>query len=103
MRPRHWEWVTTSDAILGQFEYGAEAFLVKFSPTVAGPGALLYGTYLGAGGFHVATGVALAPDGSIFTGGYTSDALNGVGSVLGAAYQPGFNGGFSDGFVATVK
>ena len=94
---------TTRDAILGQFEYGAEAFLVKFSPTVAGPGALLYGTYIGAGGFHVATGVALAPDGSIFIGGYTTDALNGIGPVLGAGYQPGFNGGFSDGFVAAVK
>jgi hypothetical protein len=70
---------------------------------VAGQGALLYGTYIGAGGFHVATGVAIAPDGSIFTGGYTTDALDGLGPALGAAYQVGFNGGFSDGFVATVK
>jgi hypothetical protein len=93
----------TRDAILGQFEYGAEAFLVKFNPAVAGPGALLYGTYIGAGGFHVATGVALAPDGSMFTAGYTTDALDGIGPVLPAAYQSGFNGGFSDGFVATVK
>ena len=93
----------TRDAILGQFEYGAEAFLLKFDPTVAGPGGLLYGTYIGAGGFHVATGLAIAPDGSIFTGGYTTDALDGIGPVLGSAYQPGFNGGFSDGFVATVK
>jgi hypothetical protein len=93
----------TRDAILGAFENGAEAFVLKFNPTVAGPGALLYGTYIGAGGFHVATGVAIAPDGSIFTGGYTTDALDGVGPALGAAYQVGFNGGFSDGFVATVK
>jgi Beta-propeller repeat len=93
----------TPDAIVGQFGYGAEAFLVKLNPSVAGPGALLYGTYLGAGGFHVATGLALAPNGSMFTGGYTTDALEGIGPVLPAAYQPGFDGGFSDGFVATVK
>jgi Beta-propeller repeat len=93
----------TRDALLGRFEYGAEAFLLKFNPAVAGQGALLYGTYIGAGGFHVATGVAIAPDGSIFTGGYTTDALDGLGPALGAAYQVGFNGGFSDGFVATVK
>jgi hypothetical protein len=93
----------TRDAMLGHFENGAEAFLLKLNPAVAGPGALLYGTYIGAGGFHVATGVALAPDGSMFTGGYTTDALDGVGPALGAAYQPGFSGGFSDGFVVTVK
>jgi hypothetical protein len=94
---------TTSDALLGNFENGAEAFLVKFNPAVAGPGALVYGTYIGGGGFHVATGVAIAPDGSMFTGGYTTDALDGIGPALGAAYQAGFSGGFSDGFVATVK
>jgi len=93
----------TADAMEPQFGNGAEAFLVKFNPAVAGPGALLYGTYIGAGGFHVATGVALAPDGSMYTGGYTTDALDGIGPVLGAAYQPGFNGGFSDGFVVSVK
>ena len=43
------------------------------------------------------------PDGSMFTGGYTTDSLDGIGPALGAAYQAGFNGGFSDGFVATVK
>jgi hypothetical protein len=93
----------TADAMQPHFGNGAEAFLVKFNPTVAGAGALLYGTYIGAGGFHVATGVAVAPDGSMYTGGYTTDALDGIGPALGAAYQPGFNGGFSDGFVVSVK
>lgn len=93
----------THDAIQNQFGNGTEVFLVKFNPAVAGPGALLYGTYVGAGGFHVATGVAVAPDGSMYTGGYTTDALDGIAPVLGAAYQPGFNGGFSDGFVVAIK
>ena len=93
----------TADALQPQFGNGAEAFLVKFNPAVTGAAALLYGTYIGAGGFHVSTGVAVAPDGSMYTGGYTTDALDGIAPVRDAAYQPGFNGGFTDGFVVSVK
>lgn len=93
----------TPDAGLAQYGGGIEAFLVKFNPAVAGLGALEYGSYFGTTGFHVATGMAVAPDGSMFIGGYTTDALFGVGNGLNYAYQPGYFGGFSDGFVVAVK
>ncbi len=93
----------TPDAALSQWGNGIEAFLVKFDPTVAGSAALKYGTYLGTGGFHVATGVAVTPSGAMLIGGYTTDALFGVGNGLNAGYQTGYAGGYSDGFVAAVK
>lgn len=93
----------TPDAGLAQYGGGIEAFLVKFNPTVAGPGALEYGSYFGTTGFHVATGMAVASDGSMFIGGYTTDALFGVGNAINNAYQPGYYGGYSDGFVIAVK
>jgi hypothetical protein len=93
----------TPDAGLAQYGGGIEAFLVKFNPAAAGPGALEYGSYFGTGGFHVATGVAVAPNGSMFIGGYTTDALFGVGNGLNSAYQTGYFGGYSDGFVIAVR
>ncbi|MBV9503371.1 MAG: SBBP repeat-containing protein [Acidobacteriia bacterium] len=93
----------SSDAALGQFGSGIEAFLVKLNPSVTGAGALAYGSYFGGEGFHVATGLAVAADGSIFVGGYTTDALRGTFSVLGNGFQSGFAGGYSDGFVLALK
>ncbi|MBV9744534.1 MAG: SBBP repeat-containing protein [Acidobacteriia bacterium] len=93
----------TRDAAQNQLSGGIEAFLVKFNPAVAGRGALEYGTYFGSGGFHVATGVAVAPDGTMMIGGYTTDALSGVGQAIASAYQGGFAGGYADSFVAALK
>jgi Beta-propeller repeat len=93
----------TSDAALSQWGNGVEAFLVIINPAVAGSGALEYGTYFGTGGFHVATGVAVTASGSILIGGYTTDALFGVGNAINAAYQSGFAGGYSDGFVIALQ
>lgn len=93
----------TPDAGESTFGDGVEGFLVKFNPTVAGSGALEYGSYFGTTGFHVATGIAVGPDGSMFIGGYTTDALFGVGTGLNNGYQQGFGGGYSDSFVIAVK
>jgi hypothetical protein len=93
----------SSDAAQSQWRDGVEAFLVKFNPAVAGGGALEYGTYFGGGGFHVATGVAVSPAGAMLIGGYTTDQLSGLGSAINTAYQGGFGGGYSDGFVAAVQ
>jgi hypothetical protein len=89
----------TSNAIQSQFGLGVEAFLVKLDPSVAGKGALLYGSYFGTTGTHVANGVAIAPDGTIFLGGYTTDSLQ----TTGSAYQGSYGGGSTDGFVLAVK
>ena len=93
----------TPDAGESQYLGGTEAFLVEFNPTVAGAGALEYGSYFGGGGIHVATGVAVAPNGTMLIGGYTTDALSGVGKSIEGAYQQGFGGGISDGFVIAVQ
>jgi hypothetical protein len=93
----------TPDAAQAQWGDGVEAFLVKFNPTVAGSAALEYGTYFGGGGFHVATGIAVPASGAMLIGGYTTDALFGVGNGINAAYQNGFAGGYSDGFVVAVQ
>ncbi len=93
----------TSNAAQSQWGNGVEAFLVKFNPAVAGGGALEYGTYFGGGGFHVATGVAVSPNGAMLIGGYTTDDLTGLGNALSAAYQGGYAGGYSDAFVVAVQ
>jgi hypothetical protein len=93
----------TSNAAQSHWGDGVEAFLVKFNPAVSGAGALEYGTYFGADGFHVATGVAVSPNGAMLIGGYTTDHLTGLGNAISAAYQGGFAGGYSDGFVVAVQ
>jgi hypothetical protein len=93
----------TSNAAQPQWGDGVEAFLVKFDPAVAGSGALEYGTFFGGSGFHVATGVAVSPNGAMLIGGYTTDNLTGVGAGIPAAYQGGFGGGYSDAFVVAVQ
>jgi Beta-propeller repeat len=93
----------TSNAAQSQWGDGIEAFLVKFNPAVAGSGALEYGTYFGSDGFHVATGVAVSPNGAMLIGGYTTDHLTGLGNGISAAYQGGFAGGYSDAFVIAVQ
>ena len=70
---------------------------MKFNPAVSGLGGLLFSTYLGGVGTHVGLGLALAPNGSLFFGGYTTPDWN-----LGGA-QNVYNGGASDGFVAVLK
>ncbi|HLK50787.1 MAG TPA: SBBP repeat-containing protein [Bryobacteraceae bacterium] len=87
----------TKDAIQAQFGNGADTFLVKLNPGVAGKGALLYGTFLGGVGTHVGQGLALTPTGSLFLAGYTTPDWQLTGA------QNIYNGGASDGFVAVVK
>ena len=87
----------TKDAVQTQYGNGIEAFLVKLNPAVAGKGALLYGTYMGGPGTHVGSSLALAPNGSVIVGGYTTADL----TLPGA--QNIYNGGASDGFVAVLK
>lgn len=87
----------TKDAMQPQFGNGAEAFVVKLNPAVAGKGALVYGTYIGGPGTHVGQSLALAPDGSVFLGGYTTPDWQ-----LPASLNI-YNGGGSDGFAAVLK
>jgi len=90
---------TSRDAVQQNFGSGIEAFLVKFDPAVAGPGALRYGSYFGSTGVHVANALAVGPDGSMYLAGYTTDQIQATDS----AYQNQFGGGYTDGFAMAVK
>src|SRR5581483_3576686 len=87
----------TPDAQQGKYGNGIEAFLAKINPAVAGRAGLLYATYLGGPGTHVGKSLALAPNGSVFVAGYTTQDL-----TLPAPLNI-YNGGASDGFVAVFK
>jgi hypothetical protein len=87
------------DAVQSLFGVGIEAFVVKLDPAVSGPGALQYGSYFGSTGIHVASALAVAPDGGIYLAGYTTAELQ----ATDTAYQNTFGGGYTDGFVIAVK
>jgi hypothetical protein len=85
----------TSDALVKSWGGGTEAFIIKLSPS----GALGFSSYLGASGQHVGYGAAVANDGTMYVGGVTSiqDIF-----VSANAYQGGYGGGLSDGFLIVV-
>ena len=89
----------TGDAAQMEYGGGVDVFVTKLSPATPGPGALQYSTYLGTTGVQVGMGLALAPDGGIYVGGYTT----GTTPTLAGAAQPVFTGGQYDGFVAVLK
>jgi hypothetical protein len=89
----------SSNAIQSQYGGGIDGFLVQLNPSVAGKSALLYGSYFGGSGMVVPTGLAIAPNGNVFLGGYTTDSL----PVTGSAWQGSFGGGYTAGFVMAVQ
>jgi hypothetical protein len=78
---------------------GTDLFVAKLKPGTPGPAGLQFATYLGATNVYVPTGMALAPDGTIYVAGY-----GGIGLPSSAnARQGGFAGGASDGFLMVVS
>ena len=88
---------TTPDAPQPQYGDGIDVFVAKLKPGTPGRSGLQFSTFLGGTGIHVATGVALGPDGEVFAGGYTSLGM----PAAGAAAQAYF-GGVTDGFLLTL-
>lgn len=89
------DYPVTGDAALGQYGNGVEIFLTKLQPGKAGADGLQYSTYFGDLGIHVATGLAVGPDGTIYVAGYSTTGLYTTGSAAQGAY----GGGSSDGFL----
>jgi hypothetical protein len=88
----------TNDAEQITWGNGINAFVLKFDTSVPGPGALLYGSYFGGAGNHVANGVAIGPNGEIYVGGYTTGRFE----LSDFPYSGKFAGGYTDGFVLAL-
>jgi hypothetical protein len=70
----------TYDAPQPQFGNGVEVFVAKIQPGTPGLGGLEFSTYLGTTGIHVAKGIAVASNGTVYVAGYTNLGLPAVGA-----------------------
>ncbi len=76
---------------------GTDLFITKLQPGAAGQTGLLFSTYFGGTGVYVGNGIAVGPDGAVYTAGYATVGLP------SSSNGNGFAGGLSDGFVIVVK
>lgn len=76
---------------------GTDLFITEIQPGTAGQTGLLFSTYFGTTGVFVGNGIAVGPDGSVYTAGY------GTLGLPSSAGGNGFDGGVSDGFVIVLK
>ena len=80
---------------------GINLFIARINPTLAGTSGLDYSTYIGLDNTMVGCCVAVGPDGSLYTGGYTEGYL-----PLLPGYTPlqaNYGGGFSDDFILVLS
>jgi hypothetical protein len=92
---------TTANALQPLYGGGANAFVTKLDPAIAGAPGLLYSTYLGGGSLTIGYGVSASNDGLIYVGGFTRERKL---AVTDNSYQPSAPGvtGSSDGFVTVI-
>jgi hypothetical protein len=90
----------TTDALQSTNPGGIEVFVSKFDPTQSGDASLVYSTYLGAIGVHVGYALVLDADGNAYVGGLTGPHNI---TTTGSAFQNGYGGGLSDGFVVVLR
>jgi hypothetical protein len=83
----------TFDAPQLQFGNGTEVFVAKIKPGTPGLAGLQFSTYLGTYGVHVATSIAVAPNGTVYVSGFSTLGLPAVGAT-GLLY----GGGTRDAF-----
>jgi hypothetical protein len=76
---------------------GTNLFIAKIQPGTAGQTGLLFSTYFGSAGVYVGNAVAVGPDGSVYTAGYSTVGLP------SSATGNGYAGGVSDGFLIVIK
>ena len=77
-----------------------DCFIAILDPRLAGPNQLIYGSYFGGAGTDVCTGLEITSAGTITIAGRTS-GTSGFPTSAGA-YNPSFNGGAYDAFVAQL-
>ena len=88
----------TSGAPKSNWGGGIDVFLTKLKPNVPGIAGFQLSTYMGEATVNVSSGLAVAPDGTIYFAGYTGGLWPTTNPT-----QNGFGGGYSDGFIAAVK
>jgi hypothetical protein len=89
----------TPDAVKPVWGNGCDTFLTKLKPDSPGLSGLQFSTFLGEATINVAFGLTVGPDGAMYMVGYTG----GLWPTTGGAVQPGFGGGYSDGFISAIK
>ena len=83
----------TYDAPQPRFGGGTEVFVAKVQPGAPGLAGLEFSTYLGTEGLHVAKGIAVASNGTVYVAGFTNLGLPSVGASALL-----YGGGTRDGF-----
>jgi len=80
---------------------GVDMFIARINPAIAGLAALDYSTYIGLDNTIVGCCLAVGPDGSLYTGGYTESYLPLLNTYT--PLQANFGGGFSDDFLLVLS
>jgi hypothetical protein len=88
----------TKDAPQPGYGNGADVFVTKFKPGIAGPAALQFSTFIGGAGVHVPTGMALGNNGTLYVVGYSGVGMPSAGDSL--QY---YSGGLTDGFIFAIS
>jgi hypothetical protein len=91
--------MVSGDVPQAEWGGGTDLFVAKFKPGTGGAAGVQFSTFLGSTNVYVPTGMALAPDGTIFVAGY-----GGIGLPSSSnARQGGYAGGATDGFLLVVS
>jgi hypothetical protein len=80
---------------------GVDLFIARINPAIAGLPGLDYSTYIGLDNTMVGCCLAVGPDGSLWTGGYTEGYLPLLPTFT--PLQSIYGGGFSDDFLLVLS
>jgi uncharacterized repeat protein (TIGR01451 family) len=96
----------TPDAFQPTLSGGGDAFVARLNTNATGPGALIFGSYLGGSGTDEALGLALDSSGNGYMTGTTSSTSAPSPNVpfptTVGSFQPTYGGGTTDAFVVRV-
>jgi len=90
---------TTKNAPEPNYPGGVDIVAAEVTPHVAGAGGFAYVTYFGGGSINSGQALAVAPNGTIYIGGFTGGVLTTTGNAVQGAY----GGGVKDGFLVVLS